>query len=564
MDAWFLVDRRRILAEVNAVKQLAEGSDWLTVTRWHTLGGRLHCDAEISAHGQAYPVRLTYPDHFPDVAPWVAPIDDDRRWSGHQFGKGGVLCLELRPDNWEPHHLGAELLTSTYSLLSTENPLGDPSIEAQEVESGHVASLVEDLRRQRMNDKPMLFISAAMREKLSTMSADTSIVTTTATSSSGLIILQGADDWRDDSVPDAGRNPGWRTASGIAVTTFNPETGKNSVVARLDKSKKDYVHISPSSGVFLSSVLSDPGQPSAEPEVLHFVPDNRAEKRLEHTLQQGARVGIVGLGSLGSKVAMSLARSGVKQFLLIDGDLLLPGNLVRHTLDWRHVGADKVKGMATAIRDVQPGAEVDTRSIEIAGQGSARAHAQAIEAVGTCSVIIEATTEGQVFNLLSAISRRERIPMLWGMVYGGGLGGFVARSRPGIDACPQRMRKAYHDFCEENPVEPDQHPTADYEAPGASGGPPLTASDADVAIIAHHLAQMALDLFTEGEETTFPHSMYLLGFRKGWVFEQPFHTFPLMLPGPEDLEATQEVELTSEEVEATAAFLKSLPASRET
>ena len=552
MNFWFLGDRERMLAEVNAVKRLAEGEEWLTETSWHATDGRLNCDAVITAHGHAYPVRLSYPDYFPDLAPWVVPIDDDRRWSGHQFGRGGVLCLEVRPDNWEPHRLGAELLASACRLLSTENPLGDPSIDGQEVESGHVTTLVEDLRHQRINDKPMLFISAGIRDKLSSMDAGATFSTTTVTSASRLNILQSVDDWSDDSVPDPGRSPGWRTTPGIALRSEG-----NAVFARLDKARKNNVIFVPSRDVFLSSVESEPGQPPAEPEVLWFVPDNRAEKRLDQELRAAQRVGIVGLGSLGSKVAMSLARSGVRDFVLIDSDVLLPGNLVRHALDWRYVGADKVKGMAAAILEVQPGAEIDTRSIEIAGQGSTRSHAHAIETLGTCSLIIEATTEGQVFNLLSAISRRARIPLLWGMVYGGGLGGFVARSRPGVDVSPQQMRSAYHNFCHENPPESEQHPATPYEAPSPGGGPPLTASDADVAVIAHHMAQMALDLLSEREGTNFPHSMYLIGFRKGWVFEQPFHTLPLKLPEPEDAPG-KPVGLTPEESAQAEAILASL------
>ena len=46
------------------------------------------------------------------------------------------------------------------------------------------------------------------------------------------------------------------------------------------------------------------------------------------------RVGIVGLGSLGSKIAVSLARSGLRRFLLVDDDVLLPENICRHELSW--------------------------------------------------------------------------------------------------------------------------------------------------------------------------------------------------------------------------------------
>jgi hypothetical protein len=61
----------------------------------------------------------------------------------------------------------------------------------------------------------------------------------------------------------------------------------------------------------------------------------------EHQRLREIRVGIVGLGSLGSKIAVSLARSGVRKFLLIDDDILMAGNLCRHELSWASVGMHK-------------------------------------------------------------------------------------------------------------------------------------------------------------------------------------------------------------------------------
>ncbi|EOW4018005.1 ThiF family adenylyltransferase, partial [Vibrio parahaemolyticus] len=45
------------------------------------------------------------------------------------------------------------------------------------------------------------------------------------------------------------------------------------------------------------------------------------------------KVGLVGCGSVGSKVAASLCRSGVGNFLLIDEDIFFPDNIVRNDLD---------------------------------------------------------------------------------------------------------------------------------------------------------------------------------------------------------------------------------------
>ena len=80
------------------------------------------------------------------------------------------------------------------------------------------------------------------------------------------------------------------------------------------------------------------------------------------------KVGIIGAGSLGSKVAISLARSGVKKFLLLDDDVLTPENTLRHALDWRSVGHHKTAALAETLNLLQPGVEVDARSFRLGGQ----------------------------------------------------------------------------------------------------------------------------------------------------------------------------------------------------
>src|SRR5690606_2070129 len=76
-----------------------------------------------------YPVRLVYPDQFPLVPAWVEP-QEEVRWTRHQYGAGGVLCLELRPDNWSPLATGADVLRRAFHLLDLEDPLGDKAVPA--------------------------------------------------------------------------------------------------------------------------------------------------------------------------------------------------------------------------------------------------------------------------------------------------------------------------------------------------------------------------------------------------------------------------------------------------
>lgn len=72
------------------------------------------------------------------------------------------------------------------------------------------------------------------------------------------------------------------------------------------------------------------------------------------------KVAIVGLGSGGGFVAVSLAMSGVGRFVLIDNDTLDAHNVVRHAADLRDVGRPKVEAVADLIRQRNPDAEVQT------------------------------------------------------------------------------------------------------------------------------------------------------------------------------------------------------------
>jgi molybdopterin/thiamine biosynthesis adenylyltransferase len=62
------------------------------------------------------------------------------------------------------------------------------------------------------------------------------------------------------------------------------------------------------------------------------------------------KVAVIGLGSGGGFVAVSLAMSGVGQFVLIDSDVIERHNVVRHVADLDVVGLPKVDAVADLIR----------------------------------------------------------------------------------------------------------------------------------------------------------------------------------------------------------------------
>lgn len=73
---------------------------------------------------------------------------------------------------------------------------------------------------------------------------------------------------------------------------------------------------------------------------------------------EAARVVCVGVGSLGSTVALQLARSGVGHLTLIDPDYLVSANLGRHVLGADDLGLAKAEALQERIRKDLPTTEV--------------------------------------------------------------------------------------------------------------------------------------------------------------------------------------------------------------
>ena len=120
---WFLSNFDRVLHERTAIEELGKTTDWLVGSNW-SWDGEVYVDAIIRVHDHDYSVRMTYPNIFPSAPPAVCPSNPKENWSSHQY-MSGHLCLEWGPDNWHQDVTGANILESTYKLLSLENPLGE-------------------------------------------------------------------------------------------------------------------------------------------------------------------------------------------------------------------------------------------------------------------------------------------------------------------------------------------------------------------------------------------------------------------------------------------------------
>lgn len=535
--AWFELRPRRLAREQKALAALVD-EGWVTGADW-TLDAATqiaHVDVDFVAGGQLRQARLEYPFIYPGAPPRLVPRQDGQRWSMHQWGNG-ELCLQLRADTWLKSYDGADILRSARHLLDTEGA---------EDASGRMGVVPSDHRftyGQQLNwSNARLVLSAELIQEVKSREAESWIldVKTNIVGDTGIFIATGIsgseqhEPWVDQSIPptigDAQREGGR-----IAVITDSDPRHKALTVQDMSCAERWAAFSSipfhiPSFvvGLMGSRVIAKfLGMEDRVFDVTNILMDQQQRTPAQNDVLKKKRVAILGCGSMGSKVAASLTRMGVEKFFLVDSDILHVGNLVRNELDWQGVGAHKVDGLTALLKRINSRVVVDKWVNHFGGQTSMDTLMRCFAQLKACDLIVETTGSGQGFIYAASVSEDERVPMVWGRVFGGGFGGYIARSRPGIEAAPGLVRGSIYSWFS-SPEHPEPPPAAgiDYAA-GPDDQAPLIADDADVSVISAHLTRFAADLLRGERGSEYPHSAYAIGLRKEWVFDQPFDTRPI-------------------------------------
>ncbi len=135
---------------------------------------------------------------------------------------------------------------------------------------------------------------------------------------------------------------------------------------------------------------------------------------------RGSPVALFGLGSVGSQVATTLASSGCGFLRLIDGDLLLPVNLVRHAAPGFFEGRPKVAAMKVLLENRCPWVRCEAILESPWAVGRLREH------VGDVDHEIDATGNGAFATHLAKVCSEQGKALVSLALYRGGR---VARVR---------------------------------------------------------------------------------------------------------------------------------------
>jgi molybdopterin/thiamine biosynthesis adenylyltransferase len=126
------------------------------------------------------------------------------------------------------------------------------------------------------------------------------------------------------------------------------------------------------------------------------------------------KVGVVGLGSGGGFVALSLAMSGIHNFVLVDSDNIEAGNVTRHVADLRYVGQNKATAVADLIKNRNPDAKIDVR------EGRIEDHWDIFEDI---DILVVAVDNEQVKYSINEKCLEKRLSASYAGVYERGDGG---------------------------------------------------------------------------------------------------------------------------------------------
>jgi len=168
---------------------------------------------------------------------------------------------------------------------------------------------------------------------------------------------------------------------------------------------------------------------------VHFFPESenlfsRHKGLLAYQSLQKKKVGIVGLGSFGSQIAIELTKAGVHHFTLIDDDRLGAENIVRHQCGIRDLGRFKTLAVKDAILDKNSTVEVDTF------EGTLMEYLESVNNdLSAFEVLLCCTDNNPSRFLMSHLASQQNVSLLIGKSFAEAEGGDVFVQKGNQEAC---------------------------------------------------------------------------------------------------------------------------------
>ena len=233
---------------------------------------------------------------------------------------------------------------------------------------------------------------------------------------------------------------------------------------------------------------------AAEAVALRLAPYDEASLILragpDAPLLRTRRAVMFGAGALGGHTAVILAESGLGFLEVVDSDVLLPGNVVRHVAGHTFAGVPKVRAVQAAVLDHAPWTKVTCYPT------AARTPDIIRERISDADIVVDTTGSESLAFSLALTAQEMGKPLVSGALYKGGFIGRVQRQALGGDT-PIHQREDSSRY----PVIPAGDESEDFASPqlGCSAtvnNAPLSAAVACASLI----VQVATDVLTQRYE----------------------------------------------------------------
>lgn len=406
----------------------------------------------INVHSFTYEFIAEYPKYFPHQPIIIYRKTDFK--TGHCY-KNGAMCLKWGNDNWDSDLTIVDLIKNLYDLLFIENPLGN---EHQQSESGDSFSLGQKIRYVDsiclvLGKDTLSYINDCGYIKLSYNKTDENKKIYFIKSIDDKKIIKSKALKNEKEVKYFRTKFLWKELICLKPRELFNHLNMREIV------KKDFIIFTIDNyAIFISR------QGKKVDYIKIIVSEFETDKRLKIDKNiLNKKILILGLGSIGSRVLMDLARTGFNNFILVDNDIMLPYNTVRHELTERHIGEYKVNALKRMILDeINSNINIEVSTLNMLGQESTTSTEKFLKMCEDADLIIDCTANDNLLLLVDNVLKDKQIPLISGTVIPGGLGNIVLIRKKGDVFSMEKILSAYYYFkSTKNMFAEESH---DYEA----------------------------------------------------------------------------------------------------
>lgn len=425
--------------------------------------------------GTSVELEARYPDTFPRFRPHVKLRGEPSLFPKRHVGPEGELCLLGRDSRlWQSKMTLADLLYSNLEKVLSGVGLEDPQGEPVEVWWNNLA---------RSDDANFLLVDSDWN--LGGYTGGLAEITYRYEWLRDHPIFQGAVSkiWGDEraetlvaertfALPPQLRNPQtarirWKRDNDLPLP--NMAVLKDALIERMTQGDR-YIHAAHDFSVSLLATTSEVQHQVAGVSfvsLLRFKRGSGKKAKVFSTIIPVYRAGVkdigyrvpstqvlqttsialIGLGALGSPLALDLARNGVKQLSLLDHDIVEPGNTVRWALGASAWGAQKSAALAAYISAEYPWTTVTPHQLHVGlgKPGDAMGELSLLKGIiAEADLVIDASASTGLTRLLSDLCRDAGRTLISVAGTASLKGGTVSMYHP-TSGCPVCREFAYDD-----------------------------------------------------------------------------------------------------------------------